>query len=137
MTFATKTTLALILLTAASALLTPQFASKSAAANSIFSSTDNGLGYGIENAEDKTAALIMSFKGSAPAAPARRQLDKVSNGFQTLSNAASNGGPTTSLTNSLDTIDGDFASGAANIGANTGALKVGTLEAAGNAVPSL
>lgn len=51
-----------------------QLAGEGAAANSILSSTDNGIGYGIENAEDNTAALITSLKGGLPAAPVRRQL---------------------------------------------------------------
>jgi hypothetical protein len=63
-------------------------AGEGAAADSILSDTDNGIGYGIEvrlqpfvvrwlptfpkNAEDNTANLISSSKGSAPAT--RRQL---------------------------------------------------------------
>ncbi|KAJ8117185.1 hypothetical protein OPT61_g1563 [Boeremia exigua] len=134
----TKTIIALSLLTLAAALPTPQLAGEGAAANSIFSSTDNGIGFGIENAENNLAGLIGSTKGGAPAAPpARRQLDKISNGFQTMSNAAGTGGSTSSLTGALDTIDGDSTSGAANLGADIGNLEVGTLEAAGNAVPRI
>ncbi len=131
----TKITLALIFLAVVSAAPTPQLAGEGAAADSIFTSTDNGIGYGIENAENNLAGLVTSLKGSAPAAPARRQLDKVSNGFQTLSIAAGTGGSTTSLTGALDTIDGDSTSGAANLGADIGALEESTLEAAGNSVP--
>lgn len=134
-----KTILALVLFTTASALPTPQLAGEGAAANSLLSDTDNGVGYGIKNAEENTAALITSLKGGAavPAAPARRQLDKISDGFQEVSNAAGTGGSTTSLTGALDTIDGDSTSGAANLGADAGGLEEGTLEAAGKAVPRL
>ncbi|KAJ4319428.1 hypothetical protein N0V94_003932 [Neodidymelliopsis sp. IMI 364377] len=136
MLFTAKTILVLVLSSAVAALPTPQLAGEGKAADSLFSSTDNGLGYGIENAEDNTAALVTSMKGSAPA---RRtpQLDKISNGFQTLSNAAGTGASTTSLTDSLDTIDGDSTDGAANIGADVGTLEEGSLEAAGKAVPKL
>jgi hypothetical protein len=47
----------------------PQLAGEGAAANSILSSTDNGVGFGIENAEDNTANLISSVKGGVPAVP--------------------------------------------------------------------
>ncbi|GAB7323478.1 hypothetical protein MBLNU13_g05925t1 [Cladosporium sp. NU13] len=53
----------------------PQLAGEGAAANSILSSTDNGVGYGIEDALDNTANLITSVKGGVPAvSKARRQL---------------------------------------------------------------
>lgn len=55
----------------------PQLAGEGAAANSILSDTDNGVGFGIENAEDNTANLITATKGGAavPAVPKlRRQL---------------------------------------------------------------
>jgi hypothetical protein len=35
-----------------------QLAGEGAACNSVLSSTDNGVGYGVENAEDNTAALV-------------------------------------------------------------------------------
>jgi hypothetical protein len=65
----------------------PQLAGEGAALNSIFSSTDNGIGYGVEAAEDNTADLITSIKGGStgsttpadpggppPPPPHRRQL---------------------------------------------------------------
>ncbi|KAH6637377.1 hypothetical protein C7974DRAFT_450233 [Boeremia exigua] len=134
---ATKTILALILLSAASALPTPQLAGEGAAADSLFSSTDNGIGYGIENAEDNLAALIASNKGAAPAAPVRRQGDKIAHGLQTLSNAAGTGASTTSATDALVNLDGTLTSGAANAGADTGATEEATLEELGSAVPRL
>lgn len=50
----------------------PQFAGEGAAANTIFSDTDNGVGYGFENAEDNIAGNIATVKGAFPAV--RRQL---------------------------------------------------------------
>jgi hypothetical protein len=51
-----------------------QLAGEGAAADSILTDTDNGVGYGTENAENNAASLITSAKGSAPAPPHRRQL---------------------------------------------------------------
>lgn len=140
----TKTIIAIILVTAASALPTPQLAGEGAAANSIFSSTDNGIGYGIENAEDNTAALITSTKGgtavpAAPAVPAlaRRQADKVAHGLQAVSDAAGTGSSTTTATNALVNLDGELTSGAANAGASVGATEESSLEGLGKAVPRL
>ncbi|KAF2206557.1 hypothetical protein CERZMDRAFT_103223 [Cercospora zeae-maydis SCOH1-5] len=48
----------------------PQLAGEGAACNSVFSSTDNGVGYGTENALDKLAGTISGAKGSRR----RRQL---------------------------------------------------------------
>jgi hypothetical protein len=60
-----------ILLFSTSILALPiaQLAGEGAAANSILSSTDNGVGFGVENAEDNTANLITSVKGGVPAVP--------------------------------------------------------------------
>ncbi|TKA83068.1 hypothetical protein B0A55_00928 [Friedmanniomyces simplex] len=109
-----------------------QLAGEGAAADSILSSTDNGVGYGTENAEDGLATLVTSVKGGAAA---KRQLDKIANGAQTLSNAAGTGASTSSLTTALVGIDGSSTSGAANIGADVGTLEESTLESAGSAVP--
>ncbi|KAJ8116398.1 hypothetical protein OPT61_g2172 [Boeremia exigua] len=146
---ATKTVLALMILTVASALPTPQLAGEGAAANSIFSSTDNGIGFGIENAEDNLAGLISGTKGGSagtapgtgapppPPPPHRRQADKIAHGLQALSNAAGTGSSTTTATDALVNLDGALTDGAANAGASIGATEVSTLEGAGNAVPRL
>lgn len=146
-----KTLLALLLSTTILALPTPQLAGEGAALNSIFSSTDNGVGYGIENAEDNLAGNVASLKSGTPSTggttgggsgnppppppPHRRQLDKISNGFQTLSNAAGTGDSTKGTTNMLDEVDGSSTSGAANLGANVGSLEESTLESVGKGVP--
>jgi hypothetical protein len=74
--------------------------------------------------------------GSAIPSNVRRQLDKVSNGVATLSNAAGTGATTSSVTTAGDNIDGTLTSGAAAIGADTGSTEESTLEEAGSAVPS-
>jgi len=109
-----------------------QLAGEGAAANSILSSTDNGIGYGTENAEVNLAGDVTAVKaGQIP----KRQLDKVAKGAQTLSNAAGTGASTSSLTGAAVSIDGSSTSGAANLGADAGALEQSTLEAAGSGVP--
>jgi hypothetical protein len=114
-----------------------QLAGEGSAANSILSSTDNGVGYGIENAEDNTAALITSAKGSAPATPqkARRQADKIANGAAAVLNAAGANGAGNAVQSNGDSIDGALTSGAANVGASTGSAEESTLESVGSAVP--
>jgi hypothetical protein len=120
-----KTLFTLLLFTSATlALPTPQLAGEGAAANSIFSSTDNGVGYGIEAAEDNIADNISQTKGGStniPAAsggsggaappppppkkgPKARQLDKVSNGFQSIGEAAGVGSSTSGMTTELDQV---------------------------------
>ncbi|USP74005.1 hypothetical protein yc1106_01279 [Curvularia clavata] len=136
---AKKIMLALAIFTMATALPTPQLAGEGQAADSIFTDTDNGVGHGIENAENNLAATISSIKGGTPlpATPRRRQLDKISNGAQNVANAAGVGSSTSALTGALDNIDGASTSGAANLGADVGGMEDSTLESAGNAVPRL
>lgn len=121
-----------------------QLAGEGALCNAIFSDTDNGVGHGVEDVEDNIANLIKPGSsgsggtGSAPPAPPamrrKRQLDKIANGLQTLSNAAGTGAATSSLTQALDTIDGLSTSGAANLGASIGQAEESTLEALGSSV---
>jgi hypothetical protein len=149
-----KTLLAVLLTASALALPTPQLAGEGAALNSIFSSTDNGIGYGIEAAEENLANNIASIKGStastggsaapAPAGPpapkgpgprGRRQLDKISNGFQAIGNSAGVGDSTKGFTSALDNLDGELTSGAANLGAQIGSTEENSLIGIGKAVP--
>lgn len=135
-----KIMLALAIFTMSKALPTPQLAGEGAAADSVFTDTDNGVGHGIENAENNLAATISSIKGGT-ALPAttssRRQLDKISNGAQNLANAAGVGSSTSAVTGALDNIDGASTSGAADLGAAVGSTEETTLENAGNLVPRL
>lgn len=140
---ASKTILALALFTLAVALPTPQLAGEGQAADSIFTSIDNGIGYGIENAENNIAATISSLKGNNPqgATPAppttRRQLDKISNGFQAIGNSLAVGSKTSPVTSQLDTTDGDLTSGAADLGSHIGSTEESTLEDLGSSVPKV
>lgn len=120
-----------------------------AAADSILTDTDNGVGYGIENAEDNIASNVASVTGgsaggstgvAAPPPPPpkqRRQLDKIANGAQAIGNAAGAGSVTSPVTSAGDSVDGTLTSGAANAGAEFGATEESTLEGAGSAVPRL
>lgn len=129
-----------------------QLAGEGAAADSILTDTDNGVGYGVENAEDNTANLITSVKGgstttgsgsgsgSNPPPPPpphkfRRQGDKISNGLKAIGNAAGVGAVTDPVGNAGDSADGTLTSGAANAGASIGSTEETTLENAGSAVP--
>jgi hypothetical protein len=150
-----KTIVALLLLTAVSALPTPQLAGEGAAADSIFSDTDNGVGYAIKNAEENTASLITSVKGGSattttggsgsgaapppppPPGPKRRQANKICDGFQDLSNAAGTGSATSAAMAQCDNVDGELTDGAANAGATVGGTEESTLEAIGKAIPRL
>jgi hypothetical protein len=149
-----KTLVALLLTfsTLTAALPTPQLAGEGKALDSLFSSTDNGIGYGIEAAEENLAGNIASIKGGSgattggatggsgnppppPPPPHRRQLDKISNGFQAIGNAAGMGDSTKGMTNMLDEVDGELTDGAANLGANAGAMEESTLISIGKSVP--
>jgi hypothetical protein len=117
-----------------------QLAGEGAAADSILSDTDNGVGYGTENAEDNTANLITSLKGGAalPAVPGqkiKRQGDKIANGAANVISAAGAPGVASTEKTAGDNLDADLTSGAANLGADAGATEESTLEDAGSAVP--
>lgn len=135
-----KVVLALLLATSVAALPTPQLHGEGVAADALFTDTDNGVGYGIENAEDNLAQNIQSMKGGAPARRTvliTRQMDKVSKGAQQISQAAGTGTSTTSLTTGLENIDGDLTNGASNTGTDGGATEESLLEDTGSAVPKM
>lgn len=134
-----KSLITLSLLTSALALPTPQLAGTGAMFDSLFTELDNGIGYGVKNAETNLAGVVGGAKGGAgtgpaPGKPSRRQLNKISDGFQTLSQAAGTGASTTQLTNGLDAIDGDLTDGQANLGAALGETLEKTLADTGNTV---
>lgn len=146
----------LILAFAATSLAAPvlnvrQLAGTGAALDSIFTDTDNGVGYGVENAEDNTANLISGSKGSTgstggtgggnppppppPPPHHRRQLDKIVNGFGSVANAAGVGAQAAPVVAAGDNIDGALTGGQANAGAQIGSTEDSTLEGAGSAIP--
>jgi len=82
----------------------PQLAGEGAALNSVFSSTDNGIGYGVEAAEDNTANLITAIKGGStgsttpagpggppPPPPHRRQLAGEGAALNSIASSTDNG----------------------------------------------
>jgi hypothetical protein len=140
--------------TAILALPTPQLAGEGAAANSLLSGTDNAVGFGTENAEDKLAGNIATLTGNnvgstlgggstsqpgppPPPPPHRRQLDKVAKGAQAMANAGGVGSSTSTVTDALVNLDGTLTSGAANAGAQVADTEVQTFEGAGNSVPKI
>lgn len=156
-----KTLIAIVLLTAAAATPIPQLAGEGQAADSIFTQTDNAIGYGIEDAEENLTANVASLKSGAglgnlgstaggstgggaaspppppPRGPHRRQADKIAKGFQDLSNAAGTGSLTETLSNQIISADGTLTGGAANLGAQIGQTELNTLEGIGKSVPRL
>jgi hypothetical protein len=131
-----------------------QLAGEGAACDSVLSSTDNGVGYGVENAEDNTAAAISGTSsgtttttsgGSGAAAPpppppkkgpkAKRQGDKIANGAANILSAAKLGPVADIEKNVGDNADGELTSAAANAGAQVGSAEESTLEGAGKAIP--
>jgi len=129
-----------------------QLAGEGAAADSILSDTDNGVGYGIEDALDNTANLITSLKGGSTGSTAtggsgspppppppgpkfRRQGDKIWNGVGAVGNALGVGAVTNPIQSAGDNADGSLTSAAANAGASIGSAEESTLEGIGSAVP--
>jgi hypothetical protein len=66
---------------------------------------------------------------------ARRQLDKISNGFGAIGQAAGVGAVTNPIQAAGDSIDGSTTAAGANAGAAIGSTEESTLEAVGSAVP--
>lgn len=125
-----------------------QLAGEGAACNSVLSSTDNGVGYGVENAEDNVASALggtsssTTTGGSGAAAPppppkgpkARRQADKIANGLSDVLTAAkldAVAGPEKTIG---DNVDGELTSAAANAGAQVGSAEESTLENVGKSI---
>ncbi|KAL5118330.1 hypothetical protein ACEQ8H_003679 [Pleosporales sp. CAS-2024a] len=145
-----KTLVALLLVTSAVALPTPQIAGEGAASDSILTGLDNASGYATEDALDNLGANVATVKGGTAATPAtgggsppppppppprRRQLNKISAGLQTFSSDAGTGAETTGLTNALNNIDGTTTDAAANAGQQVGNNEESILEGAGSSVP--
>ena len=98
--------------------------------------TDGAANIGTDTGTMEAATLEAAGSAVPTSLKQRRQADKISNGAQAVSNALGTGAATTTVTDSLDTIDGASTDGAANLGTDTGAMEASTLEAAGSAVPS-
>lgn len=132
---------------ASNQLATRQLAGEGQAFDALFTDTDNGVGYGIEAAEDNTADNIRKIKsgtggstgGSAPppppAGPHRRQLDKIANGFGNVADAAGANVVGDPVVQYGGAVDGALTGGAANAGQQLGSGIENGLISAGKAVP--
>ena len=110
-----------------------QLAGEGAALNSIFSDTDNGVGFGVKAAEDNTAGLISKVTASVPKIP--RQADKIANGLKNIGNAAGISAVTEPVGNLGDSADGALTGGVADAGAQIGKTEEDTLISVGKAIP--
>lgn len=114
------------------ALARRQAAGVGQGSDDLFTDLDNGTGYGIEDAEDNTANTINQIKG---AVPARRQLNKIADGANTLVSAAGSpqvGGQVDEIGNTVDTYG---TNDSADAGDQAGTVAEQTLEAAGSDAP--
>jgi hypothetical protein len=101
----------------------PQLAGEGAACNSVLSSTDNGVGFGVENAEDNTANTIKSSGGKV-----RRQLDKIANGAGTVGDAAKVGTVINLIAMKRDSVNSTLISRAANASIQVGNIESSTFK---------
>ena len=142
----------LISTTIAAPLARRQLHGEGVAADALLTDTDDGVGYGTENAEDKIADNISSVTGQSagtqtggstsggnppppPPPPGKRQLDKVAAGTQSIADSTGFGNEASSTTTELESVDGTLTDDAANAGTNLGAEEETTLENAGSSVP--
>ncbi|KAH6691410.1 hypothetical protein F5X68DRAFT_229266 [Plectosphaerella plurivora] len=112
-----------------------QLAGEGNACSSLLSSTDNGVGYGLENAEDNTANLLKGGAGGGVPKIGRRQGDKIANGASNLLNAAGQPVAAGFVKTYGDNIDGQLTDDATNAGAQLGADEEGMLESIGSSIP--
>jgi hypothetical protein len=112
-----------------------QLAGEGAALNSIFSSTDNGVGFAVKAAEDNTADNIRKVTASLPKIP--RQADKIANGLKNIGNAAGVSAVTNPVGNLGDSLDGTLTGGVADAGAQIGSTEESTLISIGKAIPKI
>lgn len=129
-----------LLLLAAPATAAPlqarQLAGEGNACSSLLSSTDNGVGYGIKNAEDNTANLISGGAGGGGVPKiGARQGDKIANGAANLLNAAGQPAAASFVQTNGDNVDGQLTDDATNIGAQFGGDEENMLEGIGSAIP--
>lgn len=114
--------------------------------DSLFTDTDNGVGYGTENAEDHIAEMLGGSAstgggsgGAPPPAPhrkAKRQGDKMANGAAAILNALKLTDEANLVQTDGDNIDGQLTDDATNVGAQFGGDEEDILERLGDMVPS-
>ncbi|ENH75696.1 hypothetical protein FOC1_g10003855 [Fusarium oxysporum f. sp. cubense race 1] len=146
----TQLTKLLIILAAATATLGAptmkprQLAGEGSFFDSVFTGTDNGVGYGVENAEDNAATLLggkaTSGGGGSTSNPpqpkVKRQADKIANGAATDLHAVGQDKAADLVQTDGDNIDGQLTQDAATLGAQVGGDEEDVLERTGDMVPS-
>ncbi|KAJ4384800.1 hypothetical protein N0V86_000403 [Didymella sp. IMI 355093] len=115
---AKKIVLALVFLTAAAALPTPQLAGEGTLFGAVFPDTDDAIGYSVKDIEENTAKLVSSAKND-------------------LSSAAGTGDFTKTAMDSCDTVDGELTDAAGEAGENIGSTELSTLTGIAKAIPRL
>ncbi|KAF5576101.1 hypothetical protein FPANT_11092 [Fusarium pseudoanthophilum] len=147
----TQLTKLLIILAAASATFSAptmkprQLAGEGSFFDSVFSGTDNGVGYGVENAEDNAATLLGgktttggggSTTNPPPPPKVKRQADKIANGAATDLHAVGQDKAADLVQTDGDNIDGQLTQDAATLGGQIGEDEEDVLERTGDMVPS-
>lgn len=138
-----------------------QLAGEGSFFDSVFTDTDNGVGYGVENAEDNLAEALGgspsrgggssssggSGSGGPPPPPPpppkkrsavlqARQGNKIADGAAAVLNALGQNQVANIEDSYGNSIDGELTDGAANLGSEIGSTEESTLEGAGNDVPN-
>ncbi|KXJ89430.1 hypothetical protein Micbo1qcDRAFT_206373 [Microdochium bolleyi] len=117
--------------------------------DSLFTSTDNGVGYGTENAENNLAEFLGGSvqngggSGGPPPKPNRaarslrkRQGDKIANGAANVLNALHLSSAADLVQTDGDNVDGQLTDDATTAGAQVGGDEEDVLERLGNMVPN-
>jgi hypothetical protein len=135
-----------------------QLAGEGSLFDSLFSDTDNGVGYGVENAEDNIAEALggspsrgggtggsTGGNGNPPPPPPppqkrstlqARQGDKIANGAAAVLSALGQDQAADIVETDGDNIDGQLTEDAATAGQQFGGDEENILESAGNLVPN-
>lgn len=108
-----------------------QIAGVGSGCDSILTDFDNASGYATKNIEEGVGNDIASAKGTAAQpAPAKRQLNKISDGFGDLANDAGLSAVGNPVDAEGNVVDGDGTNGAAEVGADIGSAEESILEGA-------
>jgi len=103
--------------------------------DSLFTDTDSGVGYGVENAENNLAQMLGGTPAPGPGTR-KRQADKIANGASNLLNALHLTSEADLVKTDGDSVDGQLTDDATNIGAQFGGDEEDVLERVGNLVPN-
>lgn len=103
--------------------------------DSMFTETDNGVGHGVENAENNLAELL----GGTPATGGgsrKRQGDKMANGAANVLHAVHLDSEADIVQTDGDNVDGQLTDDATTLGQQLGGDEDDVLERTGNLVPN-